>query len=73
MPTNENPTSNYIPDRKVAERLSKHVKSLKRWDKDPRMKALGWPEPLYINGRKHRFEPALDAFLRNAALAHFKN
>ena len=57
------------PDAKVADGLGKHVKSLKRWDRDPRMIALGWPKPLIINGRNHRPNPELRAFLRNAAAA----
>jgi hypothetical protein len=60
----------YDPDSRVAKFLGKHIKTLPRWDKNPRLKALGWPEPLYLNGRKHRHRPAVQAFLRNAAQAH---
>jgi hypothetical protein len=63
----------YDPDSKVAKLLSKHPKSLARWDKSPRLKELGWPPPIYLNGRKHRFRPALKEFLRNAALAHVRD
>jgi hypothetical protein len=58
-----------LTDAKVAEQLGKHVKSIKRWDRDPRMIALGWPVPLVINGRNHRPRPKLREFLRKAAAA----
>ena len=57
-------------DAKVAKQLSKHPKSIQRWDKDPRLKALGWPDPVYINGRRHRRRGCVREFLRNAAAAH---
>lgn len=60
----------YDPDAVVARRLGKHPKTLPRWDRNPRLKELGWPAPLYLNGRRHRHRPAVQAFLRNAALAH---
>jgi hypothetical protein len=41
------------PDRQIAEYLNKHPKTFPRWDKNPRLKALGWPAPIYLNGRKH--------------------
>jgi len=60
------------PDSKVAKQLSKHPKTLPRWDKNPRMKELGWPNPVYLNGRRHRRRSEVQAFLRNAAAAHLK-
>jgi hypothetical protein len=74
------PTSNdefeddsYDPDSKVAKRLGKHPKTLPRWDKNPKLKELGWPDPVYLNGRRHRHRPAVQAFLRNAAAAHLNS
>ena len=60
----------YDTDAKVAEQLSKHPKTLPRWDRDPRLKELGWPDPVYINGRRHRRRGGVREFLRNAAAAH---
>jgi hypothetical protein len=60
----------YLSDRKVAELLGKHIKTIKRWDKSAKLKALGWPPPVDFNGRLHRHRPALKTFLHNAALAH---
>src|SRR5262245_27052159 len=60
----------YDPDSKVAKLLSKHPKTLPRWDKNPRLQELGWPPPVYFNGRRHRHRPAVQKFLRNAAAAH---
>jgi hypothetical protein len=59
-----------IPDGKVAKLLHKHIKTLPRWDQNERLKALGWPAPIVINGRKHRSGPKLKAFLKNAASAY---
>ena len=58
------------PDSKIAKGLSKHPKTLPRWDKNPRMIELGWPLPVYLNGRRHRELPKVRAFLANAAAAH---
>ncbi len=60
----------YDPDSKVAKFLGKHPKTLPRWDKDPRMKELGWPSPAYFNGRRHRHRPKVREFVRRAAAAH---
>jgi hypothetical protein len=57
------------PDSRIAKGLSKHPKTLPRWDKNPRMKELGWPDPVYLNGRRHRDLPKVREFLRNAAAA----
>jgi len=59
----------YATDAEVARLLSKHPKSIARWDKNPKLKELGWPEPIYLNGRRHRSRPALREFLANAAHA----
>jgi hypothetical protein len=63
----------YLADREVAQLLSKHAKTIARWDKNPRLKELGWPQPLLLNGRKHRSRPELRAFLHNASLAHLSD
>ena len=63
----------FLSDRKVAEALDKHQKTLPRWDKSERLKALGWPQPVFINGRRHRPRPELRTFLQNAAAAHISN
>jgi hypothetical protein len=60
----------YLADAQVARLLSKHGKTLKRWDRSEKLKALGWPQPVSLNGRTHRSRPELRAFLHNAALAH---
>ena len=57
-------------DAEVAKQLSKHPKTLPRWDRDPRLKELGWPAPVYINNRRHRSRPAVREFLRRCAAAH---
>jgi hypothetical protein len=49
----ENPNTfdgdGFLTDAEVAALLSKHPKSLKRWDRNPKLKALGWPAPFFIN------------------------
>jgi hypothetical protein len=60
----------YAADAKVAEFLGKHSKTLPRWDKSSRLKELGWPQPVYLNGRRHRHRPAVREFVRRAAAAH---
>jgi hypothetical protein len=57
----------FLTDTEVAQLLSKHPKSIARWDKNPKLKELGWPQPIYFNGRRHRSRPALREFLTNAA------
>jgi hypothetical protein len=59
----------YDPDARVAKFLGKHKKTLARWDKNPRLKELGWPDPVYLNGWKHRHRPAIREFVRRAAAA----
>jgi hypothetical protein len=55
------------PDSKVAKQLGIHIKSLPRWDARPE---LGFPPPIYINGRKYRRRREVQEFLRRAAVAH---
>jgi hypothetical protein len=51
-----------IPDSVVAkERYRVHPHTLRRWDKNP---ALGFPPPVYVNGRRYREAAKLDAWDR---------
>ena len=51
-----------IPDRDVArERYRVHPHTLRRWDKNP---ALGFPPPVYLNGRRYREAGKLDVWDR---------
>ena len=68
--SDNNTDDDLATDTEVAEQLSKHRKTLPRWDRDPKLKALGWPDPIYLNGRRHRSRAAVREFLRNAAAAH---
>jgi len=61
------PDEGFAPDREIARYLGVHPKSLPRWDKRPE---LGFPKPLYINGRKFRPWPAVKEFTKRAAVAH---
>ena len=56
--------SRLIPDAKVRERYGVCLRTLARWDENP---TLGFPAPVYINGRKYRDSDALDAFDRARA------
>ena len=66
-------TDGLATDRQVAEFLNKHPKTLPRWDKDPRLLALGWPAPIYLNGRRHREWSAIRDFIQQAATAHLNS
>jgi hypothetical protein len=57
-------------DSKVAAFLDTHPKTLPRWDRNPKLRALGWPDPIYIGGRKFRPWAAVKEFVRRAAVAH---
>lgn len=59
----------FLTDGEVAEFLRKHRRTLKNWDKSPKLKALGWPEPVLFNGYRHRAKAALRTFIHNAATA----
>jgi len=51
-----------IPDVVVArERYCVHPHTLRRWDKNP---ALGFPPPVYLNGRRYREAEKLDVWDR---------
>jgi hypothetical protein len=56
----------------VAAALDVTTMSLRRWDASKKMKALGWPAPILLNGRRHRDRHAVQAFVRNCAAAQIK-
>jgi hypothetical protein len=60
----------YDADAKVARFLGVHKKTLPRWDERPELLELGWPRPVFFNGRRHRHRPAVREFIKNAATAH---
>jgi hypothetical protein len=55
------------PDSKIARYLGVHPKTLPRWDRRPE---LGFPAPIYLNGRKYRAWAGVKEFTRRAAVAH---
>jgi len=61
------PDEGYAPDREIARFIGVHPKSIPRWDKRPE---LGFPPPLYINGRKFRPWSGVKEFLKRAAVTH---
>jgi hypothetical protein len=68
MPNQINaPDEGFAPDSAIARFLGIHPKSLPRWDKRPE---LGFPAPVYFNGRKFRAWSAVKEFTRRAAVAH---
>jgi hypothetical protein len=48
-----------LPDRLVAVRYGVSTRTLARWDTIP---ALGFPPPIYVNGRRYREPEALSAW-----------
>jgi hypothetical protein len=57
-----NSPDDLIPDGDVAEqRYHVHIKTLARWDNDPR---LDFPPPIVINNRKYRRRRDLEDFER---------
>jgi hypothetical protein len=52
-------SSNLLPDSKVAKRYDVTLRTIDRWDDDPK---LGFPKPVRIKRRKYRFEVELDEF-----------
>jgi len=61
------PNDGYAPDSVIARFLGIHPKSLPRWDKRPE---LGFPPPVYFNGRKFRRWTEIYESTRRAAVAH---
>jgi hypothetical protein len=67
MTTNTPDAAGYAPDREIARFLGVHPKSLPRWDKRT---DLGFPPPIYLNGRKFRAWAEVKDFVRRAAVQH---
>jgi hypothetical protein len=61
------PDEGFAPDSEVARFLGIHPKSLPRWDARPE---LGFPRPVYFNGRRFRTWAEVKEFTRRAAVAH---
>ncbi len=61
-----------IPDPTTAEHYEVSLRTLARWDRDLRLRDLGWPLALKIRGRNYRDQDQLDRFdaaVRRQALA----
>jgi hypothetical protein len=58
-----------VPDPRVAKEFNKSLMSLWRWDRDPKLAALGWPQPVKIRNRKYRVRKALEDF-KQALVRH---
>jgi hypothetical protein len=57
-----------LPDSVVAYQVvHKTLRCLVNWDQSPKMQKLGWPQPIILNGKKHRQLGPLRAFLKNSA------
>ena len=54
-----------VPDPLVQAEFNINAMSLYRWDRDPRMIALGWPPRIKIRQRNFRSRKGLEAFKRN--------
>jgi hypothetical protein len=65
MPIPEN-ADGFGKDSEVARHLSIHPKTLPRWDRKPE---LGFPKPVYFNGRKYRRWADIHEWTRRAAAA----
>jgi hypothetical protein len=66
----DNQPDELVPDPQVGKELGVTLMTIWRWDRDPKMVALGWPPPVYIRKRKYRgrklFEKFKSAALRRA-------
>jgi DNA invertase Pin-like site-specific DNA recombinase len=51
-----------VTDPEVAKELHVSLMTIYRWDKDPRMRELGWTPPIYIRKRKYRGRKPLNRF-----------
>jgi hypothetical protein len=51
-----------MPDRDVRAEFKVTAMTLWRWDHDPRMAELGWPQPVRICKRKYRSHRQIQAF-----------
>jgi hypothetical protein len=53
----------FLPDAQVRRELGgQSDMTTARWDKSEEMRALGWPPPIVIRGRKFRSRNAIEAF-----------
>jgi predicted DNA-binding transcriptional regulator AlpA len=59
-------TQKLIPDPQVAKDLGRSLRTLARWDEDPK---LNFPKPIPIKGRKYRDADELASWLRERAMA----
>lgn len=56
----------HVPDSKARQELGGLSRMcLWRWDRSADMRALGWPPPIELNGRKYRSRRALEEFKAN--------
>ena len=53
-PTTEQVIDQFVPDPKVAEEFGTTLMGLWRWDRDEKLRELGWKPPVKIRGRNHR-------------------
>jgi hypothetical protein len=58
-----------VPDRRVADEFSTSLMSLWRWDHDPELAELGWPQPVKLRNRNYRVRKALEDF-KQALIRH---
>jgi hypothetical protein len=61
-----------VPDPQVQKEFSVCAMTMDRWDKDPKMAELGWPQPIRIRIRKYRSRRLIERFkasLVKAAIA----
>lgn len=68
MPKNDESVDSLVREKVVAEELAVTTMSLRRWDTDSEMIALGWPPPVHINRWRFRSRSALEAFKSKLAM-----
>jgi len=54
-----------LTEKIVADHYGRDTRTLVNWDNSPRMAALGWPQPVKINGRRYRNAAELARFDAN--------
>jgi hypothetical protein len=69
MSRESNRAKGFIPNVKVAERYQVTTMCLWRWNRNEKMRELGWPPDVNINGRKYKHAAALDQFDENLQAA----
>jgi hypothetical protein len=67
MPESDIPLTTLDRDSVVGKRIGKSKQTLKRWDENPKLRELGWPPPVILNGVRHRDRARVDRFLENCA------